>query len=550
MKKIISYIIPKSIIAFVVIGCLFLGYCQQFSMPGAGAKPDHITLTWSDDPCTTQTITWRTDTTFSNGAVEYALSDDTAHVKIMNAISTRYITNIGKQFIHSAVLKNLSPGKKYVYRVGSGNYRSNKYNFTTEAKDTKNFKFLIFGDSQSGDSAEANPDYSVFKKTIHNAFKSNPDAGFFINMGDLVEMGGYYSHWNEWFKATDSVVNYIPIMPVPGNHETYKNSRYETSSPFNFTGQFKVPQNGPDLLKGEVYSYDYGDVHFAVINSQTDEEPTINGIPLIDIEKPWLRNDLQKTKKKWKIVLFHKTPYYNKATRTNDRLKAALLPVIDSCHVDVVFNGHDHGISRTYPFNNDIIVDKPSKGTVYYITGRSGSKTYKDLSKKYWDAFFYNPVDQPVYVVVEVSGDGLTIKAFNQDNTLIDTYTINKATDEDFPKTIIPSKGSTRLVIFGNVVQEPLMPVVPVKINNEWYVPASSFAQFLGGYATQVSERELTINISSAILKNHIKTLLYIRDTSSKLLMISAYNISMQFGFTYKYNETSNMLIFSMENSD
>lgn len=34
--------------------------------------------------------------------------------------------------------------------------------------------------------------------------------------------------------------------------------------------------NGPDGLKGQVYSYDYGDVHFVVLDSQEDEEAVLN----------------------------------------------------------------------------------------------------------------------------------------------------------------------------------------------------------------------------------------------------------------------------------
>ncbi len=101
----------------------------------------------------------------------------------------------------------------------------------------------------------------------------------------------------------------------------------------------------------------------------------------------WLDSDLSANKQPWTIVSFHKTPYYNKASRANVSLKNIISPIIEKHHVDVVLNGHDHGVSRTFPINNGKYYTDYSKGTVYYVTGRSGAKYYGDLSSKVWDAF-------------------------------------------------------------------------------------------------------------------------------------------------------------------
>ncbi|VVB63269.1 Uncharacterised protein [uncultured archaeon] len=37
----------------------------------ATAVPDHVTLSWVSDPMTTQTVTWRTDSTIGTGIVQY-----------------------------------------------------------------------------------------------------------------------------------------------------------------------------------------------------------------------------------------------------------------------------------------------------------------------------------------------------------------------------------------------------------------------------------------------------------------------------------------------
>ncbi len=76
-------------------------------------------------------------------------------------------------------------------------------------------------------------------------------------------------------------------------------------------------------------------------------------------------------------------------------------------------------------------MSKPSQGTVYFITGRSGAKTYTDTVKKAWTAFYYNPLDQPNYLVVDVADTRLTVKTMKMDGTLVDSFFIDKSTDVD-----------------------------------------------------------------------------------------------------------------------
>ena len=74
-------------------------------------------------------------------------------------------------------------------------------------------------------------------------------------------------------------------------------------------------------------------------------------------------------------------------------------------------------------------MEKPSQGTIYYIVGQSGGKTYKDIEKKPYNTFFYNPLDQPNYLVIDVEDQKITVKTFMQDGTLLDTFFIDKAKD-------------------------------------------------------------------------------------------------------------------------
>ncbi|KAA5806583.1 fibronectin type III domain-containing protein [Thermoanaerobacterium thermosaccharolyticum] len=523
---------------------------------GATNLPDHITLTWTQDPTTTQTITWRTDTAVNSGQVQYGKDPSLKDAKTIDATAQKFSSDLGDMNIHSATLTGLEPGTKYYYRVGYGSNFSSIYSFTTEAKDTNSFKFLIFGDSQSGIATD--PQYGPWKTTIQNAYKANKDAKFFINVGDLVEIGQMYAHWNNWFDAAKGVIDTIPEMPVEGNHETYQSANYNSGKPKDFVNLFPVPQNGPDGLKGQVYSFDYGNAHIVMLNSQEDEEESVSG-DILEAQKAWLDKDLSSTNKTWKIIFFHKTPYYNKATRSNEQIKAAFQPIIDKYHVDVVFNGHDHGYSRTYPIKNDQYVKSPADGTVYVVTGRSGNKYYPDLSQKVWDAFFYDPQDQPSYIVATINGNTLTIKAVKQDGTPIDTYSITKnpdGTETDSPETVVPTKfNATMLTIYGNMLQQPFMPSNPKQINGKWYVPARAFMQYLGSNVDwnangtiniTYGKTQANIAIGSTTAQLNGKKLA-ISDaivSDNGLTWISADDLKALFGFNYKYDSNTNMLMF------
>ena len=117
--------------------------------------------------------------------------------------------------------------------------------------------------------------------------------------------------------------------------------------------------------------------------------------------------------------------------RSSEDVKTAFCPVVERWHADVVFTGHDHGIARTYAIKNGVYGRRPSQGTIYYVTGRSGGKTYRTLIKKPWDTFFYNPLHEPNYLVVQVAGARLTIIAVSQDGTVLDTFFIDKKADVD-----------------------------------------------------------------------------------------------------------------------
>lgn len=462
----------RILLAFwTVVSLLSMSQPQLISAATIGtppSKPTHITLTWSDSPATTQTITWRAEALETSGVIEFGPQRGT--LSRVSATCHDLSTDSGKARLFTGMLSGLKPNTMYQYRVGNGVSWSKTCNFTTAPAKPDSFKFLVFGDSQSG--IPERPIYEPWRTTLHNAYAANPEAKFFVNLGDLVEIGRMSSHWDAWFDAAEGVIDRIPAMPVQGNHETYLTPDEELSDkPDAWIGQFSLPQNGPAGLKNQVYSYDYGNVHFVVLDSQEEEESPRNG-DILRAQREWLESDLSRSKALWKIVMFHKTPYYVKKTRTNEEIKRTFCPIFDKHHVDLVLNGHDHAVAHTYPIAHDTLMRRPSEGTVYYMAGRSGNKSYSDLFAKYWTSFFFNPSDQPDYIVATISRRKLVLRAFKQDGRPIDTFSIDKDRDatSDKPWTRYPKP---TLASYGKPVTTGH---VPVWRNEKWFVDPSAIS--------------------------------------------------------------------------
>ena len=136
------------------------------------------------------------------------------------------------------------------------------------------------------------------------AWQRNRDAQFFITMGDLVDNGEHAYQWNEWFTRIGPMIIRIPAAPVMGNHETYTMD-WKVRMPQAYLHYFQLPEGTQASYKNQFYSFDYGDVHYVVLNTQMREMEEFQPNLLQD-QLAWFRADMEKTRKKWKVVLMHK----------------------------------------------------------------------------------------------------------------------------------------------------------------------------------------------------------------------------------------------------
>lgn len=367
---------------------------------------------------------------FDSGAVlRFSGTSEIIHVT-RNSKNVTYLS-------HKAIAEGLEPGKSYQYRVGGGGYWSETGEFTTEKTGENEFTFLYMTDSQ-GSNTE---DYVTWANTLRNSLQKFPDSKFLIMPGDLVDAGAREEQWADYFGQPQDLLMNLPLLATIGNHEGPNNN--------NFYYHFNLPDDSftDPKPKGTVYAFDYGPVHFMVLNTgdipwDTAQTNSFNK----QIE--WLKKEVAQTDKKWKVVAFHKAIYSvgNHATDSDiAQLREKLYPVLDELGIDLVLQGHDHTFMRSYQMYGDTpimdaVPDENGRvtnpdGTLYMINNSPGRKYYniKQNVDKYYAANYSQPF-QPIYTGIQVTDDTLTLKSFiSGEAQPFDTYTIVRTDDKPNP---------------------------------------------------------------------------------------------------------------------
>lgn len=371
------------------------------------------------DSTTSRTFMWQSDYAEENPVVEYRQAGDDDSLMQLPASSDAFSDDGVTTYIHTAAVTDLKPGTAYEYRVGAGDKRSSWQSFhTAQGHD---FKALIFPDSQSSD-------YSVWAATAQPAWQRNQDAQFFINMGDLVDNGQDHYQWNAWFDVVGDMIARIPVVPLLGNHETYDKD-WKVRMPEAYLHLFALPRIDREKYQNQFYSFDYGDVHFVVLNTQSQEladfEPSLD-----EDEVAWFKEDMAKTTKKWKIVLMHKDPLqYGFANRPQPREEGfspegrLWMPLFDQYGVDAVLSAHLHTYRDRGHIRN---FQRDESGPLYLITGVAGNVQYPGLWKQHsLDEYVAPQPETDNYMTLKATDDSLTFRSFLPDGQLLEEKSIS-----------------------------------------------------------------------------------------------------------------------------
>ncbi len=410
-------------------------------------------VTSFNDAQTTRNFAWTAKTVFIRDnamAVKYRKVGD-SEWKTVDAVKDVEPVYTADEDYFKCDIVGLSPNTEYEYKIGKKNSDKDSdwtqvFKFTTAENSIDEFTFLAVGDTQGvtwNGTTSSTKGYMYAMAAIQEAFEEVENPAFLLHTGDVVENGNNKSYWNMFFKALNNYGTETPMFATIGNHDTW-------GAPLYFNHHFNHPNNGgtaaldqsykSNVTDGNllrmfensdelIYSYDYGDAHFIVLNSGSycGQDRYI-----LEAQRQWLINDLEANKDaKWTIMLFHQ-PVYHRMGADQDR--PWLYDVIEGYGVDLVIQGHSHLVTRTYPMKDGKIVTKAvdeviekGTGTVYTTIGSTALNHDGANDAKYEEeiSILATPTPtQPAYTTITVKVDRIVVTTKQVNGYVLDSFTI------------------------------------------------------------------------------------------------------------------------------
>ena len=379
----------------------------------------------AQDNSTSRTIMWQSDSSEADAVIEYRLVGD-EHTQTIGATDKAFTDDGSTTYIHEATLTGLAPNTKYEYRVGYGmDRRSDWYSLETAGGNV--YDVLIYPDSQSAD-------YSQWEEIVKSSALRNPRTALYISMGDLVDNGEQAYQWRTWLNSIKPLSANVPLATTLGNHEMYTLD-WKMREPYAYLNYFAVPPNGNETFNRRYYSFDFGDVHYVVLDtmlyeSNHEDNHDTHHPDLYDVQVQWLRQDLAANTKKWTVVLMHRDPFqyaFNRPGASRDvgfnEEGVLFMPIFDEFNVDLVLSAHLHSYRNRGHVRN---FERDASGPLYILTGIAGDARRPNWKEHPLDVYVAPDRDKNNYMTMTVTPNKLIVKAFLPDGTQLDESVIEK----------------------------------------------------------------------------------------------------------------------------
>ena len=295
--------------------------------------------------------------------------------KVSYGLTTTYssspVTSLTVSTEHEISITGLTQDTKYFYQIGTTTTSipsDAQTFFKTGLPAGTNTDFTVWatGDFCTGNANQVNVRNSY--STYAAANLPNGKADFWIWLGDNAYNSGTANEYTSTvFNIYPNILKNTAVFPAVGNHDYGNHGDVFSPAPFpyptapyEYFNALTMPQNaelgGVASTTKRYYSYNYGNVHFIVLDSYG----VITNSNSIDaVNNPmytWLRNDLMANTKKWTVCYFHHPPY-SKGTHDSDtevgmvNMRQYYVPLLETYHVDLVLSGHSHVYERSYLLN-------------------------------------------------------------------------------------------------------------------------------------------------------------------------------------------------------
>lgn len=269
------------------------------------------------------------------------------------------------------------------------------------------FSFGVIGDTKV---FKANNPNGNLEKAVRSITTDHKDIAFDFVMGDLVSScdGGNSCEgkFNDWKSVMSPLIS--KTYEVVGNHDRTGGDKADTVWQKEFAN---LPTNGPSGFDKLTYSFDFGNSHFVVLDSEKPHENYIDSA-----QQAWLEKDLSANKNP-NVFVFDHEPAFGTSQAKKDGLDAhpaerdAFWSIIAKYHVTAVFNGHEH------------IHTRKKIGDTYQIVVGDTDSTDDDFPDNSVIDYGYKGKS---YMIVSVDGQKINLKLYTVDGNLVNSFDLGK----------------------------------------------------------------------------------------------------------------------------
>jgi len=309
---------------------------------------------------------------------------------------------------HVFVLDGLQPGATYRWRGYAGGVPLGEEHLFTTPSDAPDapVRFTAMGDTGTG----LPQALAVF------AGVSAADPDLALLCGDCAYSSGTSREVRTRFvEPLAGLMAETPLYAVLGNHDV------ATLGGQPLLDAVFLPVD-PAAGTERYYTFTRGNCRFVGLDSNL---PLGAAFP----QGAWLAATLAANESEWTFLFLHHTTYSSSNHGSSATLQSALVPLCDAYGVDLVLCGHDHDYERTFPLRDGAVVSAVQEpdyvdpgGTVFVVTG-GGTNLYAAGTS------FFTAYSEAIahYVVVDVEGPALTLRAIDLDGVVFDAMTITKS---------------------------------------------------------------------------------------------------------------------------
>ena len=378
--------------------------------------PEHVLLTFGGQDGSSRNVSWQCDTIVRPSCVELVCLADSDTLRIA-ASGEVFRSRSGQAAYYWARLTELKPDCSYAYRAVTDGNPSPWYHFRTYAENRQKLSFLYVGDVQDTIGGQAN-------RLLREALSRHPESEFLVCGGDLTERPTH-QHWEEAFRDIDSVAQTMPMLAVTGNHDYLKGVIMRLERRFSLVFSYFLDSKVGD---NQVFTFCYGPVQFFLLDSNRE-------LPYLYTQRQWLKEQLQKSRSRWKIVVLHH-PLYSLKGNNNLIQRWMFNNLIEDYGVDLVLQAHEHAYARMTRHD-----DRGQAVTPVYTVSHCSPKNYRIEFDDRFDKF---GISSRYYQTVEISGDTLSLSAFE----------VYGHTLYDFLQIVKSEKGQVSIRDFGEAIPE------------------------------------------------------------------------------------------------